>query len=81
MKEVWSTVWPKEEGFYWFYGGYKGEKSRLKTVEVKLAGSEPAKFWAYICEGAFLFPSEIESGAFWLKMKTPELPVIEEEKC
>ena len=67
---MWTTVWPTQVGWYWFYGQYTGEPSnRLTTMQVKRA----ANGFLYIAEGEFYWPSEFESAHF-LPLEPPALP-------
>ena len=74
----WSTKWPTEEGWFWFYGlrSRHSSKHEMLPVKVRHAGSEPRKFWCYVTDGRFLHKSEGAEGAegWWIEADVPEPP-------
>jgi hypothetical protein len=71
MAENWQTLWPIEEGLYWFFGvAHKCEvENRLRVVRVRGAGER----LFYIVDGSFLYKSEGATGVF-LRLLEPQIP-------
>ncbi len=75
----WSTVFPKEEGTYWFYGyrfgkiscGHK-ETPMLLLVNVLRTFNS----FMYVSEGQFMFEGEVEEPHF-IKADLPTFPKME----
>ena len=78
----WTTEFPTEEGYYWFYGyrfgkdrGFgKKNKPELMFTEVR----EVANGMMYVANGNFMFPNEVEEPHFQ-KVELPEFPKMEDE--
>ena len=70
-KGLWSRGWPKEPGFYWFYGrDWPGAPLSMELAEVFLSANGDS---IYICRGAFI--NKIEGvDVFWLKAILPDPP-------
>lgn len=70
---MWTTEWPTESGFYWFYGflwGYRnGDKPRLVSVEV----SPISNGIMYVTKGSFIYKREGHIG-LWHVADLPKLP-------
>ena len=69
----WTTAWPKEEGWYWFFGHDFGpkhfdEEMRLHTVRVVRIRNG----YSHICGSHFIYPSE--AVGVWLPITLPEFP-------
>lgn len=76
MTRPWSRTKPTEPGLYLFYGEVKGYGSvRFALVDVRATpnGIE------YIAEGQFLYPNELDGGAFRPFDEKP--PYTEALKC
>ena len=73
--DYWTTEWPEEKGWFWFYGQQFG-KGRLELFPVKVRGpirnSQKGQSFMYIAGGAFMYPSEAVGA--WLKMDVPKVP-------
>lgn len=76
----WQKEFPKEVGFYWFYGIRYGKVSLLeKDNELELMFVEVfkgANGLTYVANGQFMYESEVECVHF-RKVDLPELPEIE----
>ena len=68
---VWSSEWPQEPGWYWFYGirSEWADVADLFPVNVRRA----SRGCVYIASGAFLYAEEGVHGVF-CPMVVPELP-------
>ena len=67
----WSRDWPKEPGFYWFYGrAWPGAPLSMELAEVFLSANGHS---VYICRGAFINKLEGADG-FWTKATLPDPP-------
>lgn len=72
----WSTKFPTEEGFYWFYGyrygkvscGFKEEPELMSLKVMKCANG-----FLYASNGQMMYESEVEEPHF-IKAELPELP-------
>lgn len=72
--EQWTTIWPQEKGWYWFYGdAYRTNRKRLFAVQVW----EASNGFSYIANGNFIYPSE--AVGMWLPLVTPEIPEVPSE--
>lgn len=79
----WQDEWPKEKGFFWFYGwrfgkegvGSKERKPELCMVEV--CGTAVKGQFVYVTHGHFLFEEEAEGK--WLQAVVPDLPDVSKE--
>lgn len=68
----WTSEWPIEPGWYWFYGWPFSDRDKLASlycVEVwKLQNG-----YAYVTHGHFMYKGEGAEG-LWQPMTLPELP-------
>jgi len=75
---VWSSKWPSEVGFFWFYGyvpkrvGFNGKvnKKSFQFVEVIITGNGK---YVYLSKGNFLCEEQTEEAIFQ-KAVLPPLP-------
>jgi hypothetical protein len=66
----WTTDWPTEPGWYWFYGKrYGEEKHSIGTVEVFNVSNGVMR----VLGGAFMYPQEGHVGVFQ-RIETPVVP-------
>jgi len=81
-KYEWSTEWPTEPGFYWFYGWpYKKEKERgIKPELNSIKVSKISNGVMITRSGAFWFREEWGGEGKFISAKMPALPDIEEAK-
>ena len=70
----WNTEWPKTPGWYWFYGHFKNNDSRLIPVHV----IQLRDGFMHVGDGCFLYPSEVEG--VWQPLLEPVLPAITKEQ-
>ena len=71
MAVTWSTTWPTEIGYYWFFGVcWRGDAPELCFVKVRRTSNDAL---VYITNGHFLWRSEGANG-FWQPAVLPELP-------
>lgn len=73
----WQEEWPKEEGYYWFFG-YVNTKQMLPGDEPSFSFVDVYKYgdnkWTYeICDDV-LYPNE--ACGKWLKVEFPAAPDI-----
>jgi hypothetical protein len=81
----WSTEFPTEPGWYWFYGYRFGKvvcgrkvEPELCSVKALLAGSGGSEHIMHHADGHFMYESEVECPHF-MQMHMPlELPELEE---
>lgn len=76
----WKQEFPKEEGYYWFYGYRHGKKSYSKDNKPELMLIKVRKIqngFMYVGNGQFVYESEVECPHF-KKADLPELPKLEE---
>lgn len=71
----WTTEWPTEPGWYWFYG-------RLSAIATRMDASprlysvlvrKGSNHFAYIAEGSFVYQEEGAVGK-WIAADVPEIP-------
>lgn len=68
MMEEWTTSWPQEEGWYWFYGDahHIGRKELYAVQTWKIKNG-----FTYVANGNFIYAQE--AVGVWLPMIVPEL--------
>ena len=76
----WTSGWPVNPGWYWFYGwtseyDKRTGEPKLRPVQVSDAGPAEKRFRVYVCGGAFLYEGEGAEGK-WRPMDVPELPKL-----
>ena len=74
---MWSTKFPQEEGFYWFYGYRFKEENKPELMLVKVW--KCANGFMHVADGHFMHKSEVEEPHF-LKVILPELPNLKGTK-
>jgi len=73
MSREWTDEWPKEEGWYWAYGGYDSEKRPM--TEPKLNPMQAIKISngiSHVVGSGFVYPHEYK--AVFMPMVVPEIP-------
>lgn len=72
---IWTTKWPDEPGWYWFFGDPFGaldvNRDHVRNYTVRV--SQASNAMMYVCEGHFLYQSEASPG-FWTPMVVPPVP-------
>lgn len=67
----WTQEWPREEGWYWFYG--VRNKGYQKKIQAPLKCRRISNGFIYVLDGHFAYESE--AGPAWFKkMDEPEDP-------
>ena len=75
-KVEWTQEWPKEPGYYWFYGRrfrtthLKQEDNSIYFVEVFISSNKSP---VYICSGNFLSKGGGAEG-WWTRAELPDPP-------
>lgn len=84
---MWTTEWPNEPGFYWFYGWLwytkydKGREPKLYMIETRVDGSiNGKKSILYIGAGNFLYKAENHIGMFYPAVLPPIVNPMEIKK-
>ena len=70
--EQWLDEWPKEPGYYWFYGKRFG-KGEPKLCYVEVHRTSVKSVPSYVTHGHFMYKQEGCTGK-WQKVVLPELP-------
>ncbi len=73
----WTTEFPQEAGWYWFYGYRYGKKS-IAFIKPELILVEVRKCvngFMYVGNGVFIYKKEVEEPHFQ-KVILPKLPLI-----
>ena len=76
----WTKEWPKEEGYFWFYGYrhgkiFCGSKEHPVLILVEARKNAFSQF-SYVGDGQFMYKSEVEEAHFQ-KAILPELPKLD----
>lgn len=75
MKNKWTVQWPKQEGFYWFYGCPFGTGTKelgvLKVIQCGNFNNFNKVSFVYIYNGHFLYKEEGTIGKF-CPLETPK---------
>lgn len=74
----WTTEFPEEEGFFWFYGYRYGKISVGRLAEPELLFVKVIKIsvgYMHITQGSYMWESETEDAHF-MKVKLPKLPKL-----
>lgn len=73
-QEVWTTEFPKEEGFYWFYGDPFVSEYHKDQWAASLRIAKVMKIpngFMYVADGHFF---ENRMQGLWLKIEKPQIP-------
>lgn len=71
---AWSSEWPTEPGWYWFYGNYAGERaSGMKPMLRPMEARQISNGIMYIGWGTFLYKHEFGTAQF-LPLTEPQPP-------
>jgi hypothetical protein len=76
VKEEWTREFPKEEGYYWFYGKRYGVSSLSKDKPPELMLVKVNKIrngFSYVADGQFMYRTE-PTEYYFQKAKLPKLP-------
>ena len=74
----WSSKFPTEDGWFWFYGYRFGKIScgyPQKPELIMVRCHKSANGFTYVAAGNFMYQSEVECPNF-IKAELPELPSI-----
>lgn len=77
MQVEWSKEWPKEPGFYWFYG-FRFQNSKDPELQLArfFASGPDGRQLVGVDRSGFIYDSELGLRR-WAKAETPELPDLE----
>ena len=76
MSEKWVQEFPREEGYYWFYGKRYGTSSLARDKPPELTLVNVRKIvtgFSYVADGQFMYKTE-PTDYYFQKAKLPKLP-------
>ena len=70
----WSTIWPREEGYYWFYGWHvRPESKSVKPTMALMNIVLDRDRYFYVADGHYVFKQDGAFG-FFKKAELPDPP-------
>lgn len=69
---AWQSEWPKEPGWYWFYGYLFGGEEKKILIPVEVFRGQNGM--VYSARSHFMWSSEGTDG-IWQRIEMPEIPM------
>ena len=78
-RDKWTTIWPEEEGLFWFYGYRYGKyfgDHKNKPELMLMTVHKISNGFLYSGKGQFIFKSEVEQAHFMRVVLPDHFPTI-----